>query len=168
MLVEGEQLLTPIAQDPRLAAPDALQRFFAAFARYKAGRKPLILPILRAWYADDNAIVREKMRVALADRLRPLVASIIRRGCDEGVFAVSYPDGAARVVLGLTQDLGDDLARLTIAEQGKSDAHKPIEDLVAATTEAVERVLCSHAGSIRLAEVAALDTWFEQTKGATT
>ncbi len=166
MLVEVERLLTPIAQDPHLTPSGALQRFFVIFARYKAEQKPVILRVLSAWFGDDNAIVREKVRVAMAGRLRPLVASIIRRGCEQGVFAVSYPDEAAHLVLGLTQDLGDALGRAVLEEQTEPDAHTPVEALMAATTEAVERVLGAATGSFRLAEVGALDTWFEQSRGA--
>jgi AcrR family transcriptional regulator len=167
-LLDGaEEVLAPIARDPHLAAPDALGRFFAAFARYKASEKPFILAVLPVWYADDNAIVREKERAALADRLAPLVGAIIQRGCARGAFAVTYPDQAARLVLGLTQDLADRLALALIAGPAGTGAAPSVATLVAATTEAVERVLGAPAGSIRLADARTIDAWFGRSEGPT-
>ena len=116
LLVDVEQVLTPIADDPHRTAPVVLARFFAAFARCKAEQRPFVLGVLPVWYGDENAIVREKVREATIERLAPLVAAIIRRGCDAGTFTVAYPDQAARLVLGLTQDLADRLARILIAD----------------------------------------------------
>jgi AcrR family transcriptional regulator len=177
LLAGAERVLTPIARDPSLAAPDALQRFFAAFARYKAEQRPFIMAVLPVWYADDNAIVREKVRTASIERLTPLVAAIVRRGGAEGAFSVAYPDEAARLVLGLTQDLADRLARALIASRevvpaGASEHAPPrgaqgAAQLVAATEEAVERILAAPAGSIRLAAPGVIETWFGREEGLT-
>lgn|SRR5512133_716363 len=162
MLLGAEDVLTPLAEDSRAPAPEALERFFAGLAHYKASQKPFIVSLLPVWYADENAIVRDKVRDALIDRLRPLVARIVRRGCSEGVFRVTYPDDAARIVLGLTQDLADRLARTLLRPQHKADLPPSIPEMVAATGEAVERVLAARPGSIRLAGGDTLATWFSE------
>jgi AcrR family transcriptional regulator len=177
-LLDGaEQVLAPIALDPLPGAPAALQRFFAAFARYKAEQRPFILAVLPVWYADDNAIVREKVRTASIERLMPLVAAIVRRGGAEGAFSVAYPDEAARLVMGLTQDLADRLARALIAaqepvqpvaaEDAAPQTAREIAQMVAATEEAVARVLAAPAGSIRLAAPGVIETWFGRKEGPT-
>jgi hypothetical protein len=174
-LLEGaEQVLAPIALDPLPGAPAALQRFFAAFARYKAEQRPFILAVLPVWFADDNAIVREKVRTASIERLTPLVAAIVQRGCAEGAFSVAHPDEAARFVLGLTQDLADRLARALIAgraapQPGAAGEARPhttqrtaqgIARMLAATEEAIERLLAAPAGSVSLAAPGVIESWF--------
>lgn len=175
LLVGAERVLAPIAHETRGSAPDALSRFFAAFAAYKAEQRPFILAVLPVWYADENAIVREKVREATIERLTPLLASIVSRGCDAGAFRTTYPDQAARVVLELTQDLADRLARMVITH-GAAGAVAPrgqrpsrpitqaVAQLLAATTEAIERVLAAPPGSIHLAARGTLDTWFDSAK----
>src|SRR5260221_161474 len=54
-----EQLVLAMVHDPALPALKKLQRVFDMLNRLKTARKELFLPLLRVWYADDNAIVRQ-------------------------------------------------------------------------------------------------------------
>jgi AcrR family transcriptional regulator len=159
LCLEAEQVLTPIAADRSFAAAEALSRFFMALARYKGEQRAFILAVLRVWYSDVNAIVREKVRMTFAVRLSPMVAGIIRRGCKEASFAVSSPEQTARVVLGLTQDLADALARLRLGEATTPSMAGQMAQMVASTTEAVERVLKAPPGSLRFIEPDELNAW---------
>jgi AcrR family transcriptional regulator len=166
LLDEAVRALAPLALDPHAEAPEALSRFFLALGDFKAGQKSFILAVLPVWYSDDNAIVREKVRAAFAGRLRPLVAAIIRRGCDAGSFQVASPEQTARVVLELTQDLSDALARqLLDATGGASAVAEAMAAIVAATAEAIERVLAAPKGTIRLADPGLIDTWLAKPEG---
>src|SRR2546428_8803762 len=86
-----EQLVLAIVHDPALPAIEKLQRVFDMLNRLKTARKELFLPLLRVWYADDNAIVRQKLRVVWLKLVTPWYAAIIRQGIQEGVFKTSYP-----------------------------------------------------------------------------
>jgi AcrR family transcriptional regulator len=165
VLADAEHVLAPIAQDRGLTAPEALSEFFVALARHKAKERPFIGAVLPIWYSDDNAILRDKVRVVFTHRLAPMVATIIRRGCEEGSFAVSSPDQTARVVLGLTQDLADGLARLLLTGDARSTIAPEMRQMIAATTGAVERVLAAPAGAIWLVEPGGLDAWLQPTEG---
>src|SRR5262245_8221715 len=55
------QLLTPIVQDPHLSALEKLQRYIDTGVRWKTARKTLLIEVMRGWYVDHNAIVRQKM-----------------------------------------------------------------------------------------------------------
>jgi AcrR family transcriptional regulator len=161
LLVDAEHVLAPVADDRGLAAPEALSQFFVALARYKATQRPFIAAVLPIWYSDDNAILRDKVRVVSAGRLAPMLASIIRRGCEEGSFAVSSPEQTARVVLGLTQDLADALARLLLTGGSRSTTAAHMQQMIVATTESVERVVGAPAGAIWLVEPGGLDAWLQ-------
>jgi AcrR family transcriptional regulator len=159
LCLEAEQVLAPIAEDRSVVATEALSRFFMALARYKGEHRAFILAVLRVWYSDANAIVRDKVRVTFAARLSPMVTSIIRRGCEEAAFAVSCPEQTARVVLGLTQDLTDALARLLLSDGATQSKASQVTQMVASTTEATERVLKAPPGSLRFIEPDHLNAW---------
>jgi AcrR family transcriptional regulator len=159
VLVEAEHALAPIATDESLAAPESVSRFFVALGQYKASQKPFIVAVLPVWYSDDNALVRDKVRRAFASRLAPMLASVVERGCREGAFDLSSPGQAADIVLGLTQDLAEMLGRLLLTSDGVSSVADQMRQMVAATTEAVERVLGAPRGSIYLVEPDGLDAW---------
>jgi hypothetical protein len=90
-----------------------------ALARWKAQRRDLLVSLLRVWCSDDNAVLRQKLRPGIADRIAPLLADIIGQGVQEGVFTVAYPDQMGRVIVSLIQDLNDRLAELVLtAESG--------------------------------------------------
>jgi hypothetical protein len=71
------------------------------------------------WCSDDNAVLHQKLRPGIADRIAPLLADIIGQGVQEGVFTVAYPDQMGRVIVALIQDLNDRPAELVLtAESG--------------------------------------------------
>ena len=77
------------------------------------------MSLLRVWCSDDNAVLRQKLRPGIADRIAPLLADIIGQGVQDGVFTVAYPDQMGRVIVALIQDLNDRLAELDLtAESG--------------------------------------------------
>ena len=155
-----EQLVLPIVHDPALPAIEKLQRIFAALNRWKTARKEFFLALLRVWYADDNAIVRQKLRMTGVKLVAPWYSAIIRQGIQEGVFKTSYPDQVGEVVLSLIQDLGDTLGELLLSFKPERDDMLRIENTVAAYTDAVERVLGVSTGSLHLTDAETLKEWF--------
>ena len=111
------------------------------------------------WYGDDNSIVREKIRAELCARLAPFLAMIIRRGCERHEFTVSEPDQAARIVLAVTQDLSDTLARSIVFDK-RPQTPAWVMPAIASTREAIERILCASPGSISITEKDVIELWF--------
>ena len=155
-----EQLVLPIVHDPALPALDKLQRVFAILNRWKIARKEFFLALLRVWYADDNAIVRQKLRVAAVKWVAPWFSTIIRQGIQEGVFTTSYPDQVGEVVLSLVQDLGETLGELLLSFKPERDDMLRVESTVAAYTDALGRVLGAPTGSLCLVDAETLKEWF--------
>lgn len=152
MIGETEQLFRPILDDSQLPALDKLNYFFSALGRYKIAQQPLMLAMLRVWYTDENAIVRQKMRAAMLKRIAPLLAVVVRQGVREGVFTTDYPGEAGEIVFSLAQDLVDALAGLLLSfEPDRKDLGR-IERTVAAYTDAIERALGAPANSLVLAD----------------
>jgi AcrR family transcriptional regulator len=152
-----EQLLAGVLDDQDLPAAQTLNQFFNALGRNKLTQQPLMLALLRVWYSDDNAIVRHKVRTTMLQRLTPLLARVIRRGTERGEFSTTHSDEAAEVLLSLSQDLVDAVARLLLAGDSKRGVRGAIKRTTAAYSEAVERALGVTPGALVLADHATLE-----------
>jgi TetR/AcrR family transcriptional repressor of nem operon len=159
MLDDAEKLLQPIAQASDLPAIEKMQRYFAAGSRWKIDHKSLMLNLLRVWYTDSNALVRQKQETAAMKRIAPLLAKIIRQGISEGVFTTAYPDEIGNMIWGLAQGISDNVAKLLLATEPQPDAMQHLEEIMGAYSEALERILGAPAGSLPLVDVDMLKEW---------
>jgi AcrR family transcriptional regulator len=158
-------LLQPILDDSQLSALEKLQRYFDSASRWKLTQKDYMLAILRVWYTDDNAIVRQKLMASGTRWLTPMITAIIRQGAEEGVFHMAYAQGAAEVVISLMEAMGDALGLQLLALQSEGDPAVRGEHLgrirstIGAYTDAIERILGASAGSVHLIDVGMLEEW---------
>jgi AcrR family transcriptional regulator len=106
-LEEVVVFLSPIVQDPELPALGKLQLYLDSAAHWKSTQKDYLLGLLSVWYADENAIFRQKMLASSIHRISPMLAEIFRQGIREGVLNTAYPDQTAETVLYLMQGVGD-------------------------------------------------------------
>jgi hypothetical protein len=120
--------------------------------------------LLRVWYTDDNAIVRQKLLIMGAKRIVPLLTEIIRQGIQEGVLTTSYPDQVGKVVLSLGQGLGDIVGQSLLSFEPEHDDLQGIERIVAVYTDALERVLGAPTGSLTLVDSQTLKEWFSSSR----
>jgi AcrR family transcriptional regulator len=162
MIDEVEQLLQPIVQDRSLAALEKFRSFFVTLFRWKTVQKDFFLQLLRVWYADDNALVRQKVRASRIRQVAPQIQVIIQQGIQEGVMMASYPDRVGEVVVSLILDLGDALAwQILSFEVGSENLHQ-LERTADTYIDALERILGVASGSLRLVDTATLKEWIIQ------
>jgi AcrR family transcriptional regulator len=159
MMDDAEGLLRPIVEDKQLPALEKLQRFFAAGTRWKTDRKSFMLDLLRVWYTDANALMRQKQEAASVQRLAPMLAKIVCQGISEGVMTTAYPEQIGGMIWGLAQGIEDDISDLLLAETLPGDALARLETVMGAYTEALERLLGVPAGSLPPADAAMLKEW---------
>jgi AcrR family transcriptional regulator len=157
---EALQLLNPIVQDSHLPALEKLQRFFDTAVRWKTARKTFMLELLRVWYDDHNAIVRQKMLAMSSKHTLPLLTEIFHQGIREGVLNIPFPDQIGVVLLSFIQGIGDAFAELLLAREPQGDELQRAERLIAAYNNALERVLGAPAGSLHLMDTESLKEWF--------
>ena len=158
---EALQLLVPIVHDPALPAIDKLQRYLAVANRWKVGQKAFFLALLRVWFTDDNAIVRQKLRAIGIREIAPLLSEIIRQGIQEGVMTATYPDQVGEMIASLAQNAGETIGALLLSFDPERDDMLHAERTVAVYTDAFERVLGLPAGSLTLVDDQTLKEWFE-------
>ena len=159
---EVEQALIGIVDDPQMLALEKLKQYFATLDRMRLAQRALIADLLHVWFADDNAIVREKADEMIVQRRAPLLNAIVRQGIQEGVFTTPYTDQAGEVILSITRGMGNALLRLILAFE--KDDHEPhyIDDMVAntaAAAEAIERVLGAPTNSLYRPDAEAIKAW---------
>jgi len=158
--MEAVQLLLPIVHDRMLPALEKLQRYLATANRWKIGQKAFFLALLRVWFTDHNAIMRQKLRTTAIREIAPLLTEIIRQGIQEGVMTATYPDQVGEVIASLAQDAGEAIGALLFSFEPERDDMQRVERTVAVYTDAFERVLGVSAGSLTLVDDQTLKEWF--------
>lgn len=165
---QGQQILSSILEDPNLPALTKLQRFFDTMGRWKTAQKDYLLVLVKIWYADKNALLRQKTIAATLDYATPLITQAIRQGVDEGVLTTRFPDDAGAIVLNLLVGIGDMFVPLLFSNEPSEALVQRAERIVAAYNDALERVLGAPAGSLHLMDFETLRAWFDVSVGQAT
>jgi len=159
MTEEAIKLVNPIVQDPDLPALEKLQRYFTTVGSWKTAQKTFMLALLRVWYTDDNAIVRQKVTTAGVKQIAPMLTAIICQGIQEGVFTSAYPDQVGEVVLSTMLGLSNAMAELLLSDRPRYDTLQGMESTIAAYTDALERILGAPAGSLDIVDAETIQEW---------
>lgn len=157
-----EPQMVAIVRDPHLTALEKLQGYFDTSARWKTAKKEFVMELVRVWYSDENALARQKMFALMVQHVTPLFNEIINQGVREGIFTTPYPEYASQINISMIQILGDTFAQMLLLDEKEHD-HRLIEqaeNLLAAYTDGVERVLGAPQGSIHLMDTESLKAWF--------
>ncbi len=159
MMDEGLRFLNPIVEDETLPALEKLQRYFNGAVQWKAARRPELLAILRVWYADENALVRQKMFSATSTAFVPAITKIIHQGIRESMFHPAYPNQAAALMLALMQGFGENFARPFLDPDPGSLSF--LMETIAAYTDAMEHLIGVPPGSLTLINEEDMKVWLE-------
>jgi len=153
-------LLAPVVRDEHMRAPEKLRRVFDTASRWKTDRKEALLSLVSVWYADENAILRQKAKAALLPLIAPLLTDIVCQGVREGVFHTAYPNQISGLMFSVLQDFVDTLIALIVNQEHNPEAFQHLEALSASHQDALERILGSEPGSLPLFDTAILREWF--------
>jgi AcrR family transcriptional regulator len=165
--IEEEALtyLAPILQNEQLSALEKIERFFNATATWKMANKAYLLTLLRVWYHDDNAIVRQKMVSRGFKHVMPLLADTFRQGAREGVLQMAYTERVGDVLIALMVGMGDgtalQLLKLTpdSCSEEREACYQQMVETVNTFTNAIERVLGAAPGSMLFFDLNILKEW---------
>ena len=154
------EAVSPVVDDPGLAAVSKLEGFFGGIAQFKTERKALMLEFIKVWTSDDNAAVRDKVRRTVVARVAPLLARIIEQGIAEEVFTVDSPAEMATILMALITSFQDGATELFLARQANRISYADAERTLASFAQAFERILGAKAGSIPIVDQRTLREWF--------
>lgn len=159
------QVYAPMIDEPDTPALVKLERFFSATARWKSANKQYLMPILRTWYHDDNAVIRQRLVDQGFAAIMPLIGKVIRQGIEEGALRTAYTPEIESVLVALFLGMGDAIAKemLAIPEgapfEAREKAFTRMENLVKVFTASIERVLGAEPGAMMLFDVVILREW---------
>ena len=119
-----------------------------------------MLTLVNVWYADENAILRQKSQAAVLPLIAPLITTIVCQGVREGVFQTTFPEQISGIIFSMLQSFGDTLVKLIIQQELDVEALHHLETLSASHQDAVERILGASSGSLPLFDTAILREWF--------
>jgi AcrR family transcriptional regulator len=160
MRLDVEPIILPIVNDPALPTLTKIHRLFDTVGRWKTARKEHLISLLRAWYADENAIVRQKSAASVFKWFTPLLAGVIRQGTQDGVLTTAFPDQAAEIVLSVLWSLGETFKDLIFGSEPPEEKKQQAARVVAAYNDAMERMLGAPPGSLNLIDADTLNEWF--------
>lgn len=149
-----------IVDDPDLSAMAKLDGLFNGIARWKGERTDLLIGVLEAWMADENAIVRDRYRQVVARRMTPILARIVEQGQAEGFFTTTDAQSAARVLASLILAVNDTALDLYYARQANAVSFEDVERQFAAFADAYERILGLPPSTWPTPDPAILRQWF--------
>jgi len=144
MAAAAESPLQLIADDPQRSAIEKLRAYFGTVEQMRVTYQDSLIELMRVWYTDDNAIIRQKADEAAIERRAPLLNTIAQQGIREGVFKLADPDRAGEIILALILGMGNTHAKLLLSlDQSidEIDCIKGIIDTYNAYMAAIERVL---------------------------
>lgn len=157
---QAEQAILPILRDPKRTALEKMRGYFEAGAQWKSEQKELILSLMRSWYTEDNAIIRQKMYAASLLHTPQMLEPIIWQGIEEGVFTTHYPEQAAIILTGLVLNIADIFSEQMLTLTFDEAAYQKAFKLFEAYSDAYERILGAPAGSLHVFNLDAFRTWF--------
>jgi len=168
MVEEAVGMTLPIFQDERKTALEKLRGWYDASAAWKRAQKDYLMALVKAWYADDNAILRQKMFTKEIQHIGPLIAGVLRQGIQQGELNTLHPEHTAEAILYLFSGLGDKFSAVLIAYSAESDPEQrarlvnSVEDAVEAYSDTIEKVLGAPRGSLLLMDFKTVRAWFER------
>lgn len=153
-------VILPIVRDPERSATRKLADVFAGIGRFKGERTDLVKGILEVWLADENAIVRDRLKRRIRTMLVPVFATIIEQGIAEGEFQTSSPKQTAATLVSLMLGVNDVALELYFDRLAGEVTLEEVERTFEAYSEAFERILGARPGSLVLTDVATIRQWF--------
>ncbi len=156
---EAEQNILPIVQDANLTAIQKFRRIIEGSAQWKSTQKELITGLLRLWFSDENAFIRQKMEAESRKHMAGYLEPVIRQGMAEGSFNTRYPKQAAVIIAGVSLSLTDIIVTQLIAPHIDPAAIQELESTWGAYTDTVERILGAAEGSLHIFAPGEFDDW---------
>jgi AcrR family transcriptional regulator len=164
MVEVATRTVAPIAADPQLTALEKLQGIFSGIAQWKSEQPEfqpaMVEQLTRTWYSDQNSVVLERLRAAVATRLSPMLLDILREGAADGSFSLRSPEGTARVLTALILGLNETATRFFLGRRDGTVSFETVTCTLAAYAEAFERLLGIPPSSWPLVDESTVRFWF--------
>lgn len=117
---------------------------------FRAEKLDYVTLLLRVAYREDGALMREKLKSRTLELMMPLMDDVIANGVRDGVFSVPHPELAGELVLRLSAQFTDEVARVLSKNDDEMEQMAEILSKLELYRHTVERMLNAPFGSIVL------------------
>jgi AcrR family transcriptional regulator len=149
---DGAAALRAVVNEPQRSAVEKLHAYFETSTAWKTQNLTAVQTTMRLWHDENNALLRQKLSQDAMRSTTPLLEAIIRQGCDEGAFDTGHPHEAAIIITGMGLHLADAIidAMAKDGSKGIDVSRANTQGVIAAYTDAFERILGAPKGSLTL------------------
>jgi AcrR family transcriptional regulator len=151
--------------DSEKGAIEKFKDLFEMGSAIKLEHREMLIPALKYLISDVNLIARHTMLRRTIEKLTPVYAAIIRQGISEGVFNTPYPDDIVELILGMWYSLGELTAKLLFELDRKPENIKILERKLELHEHAMERILGTEEGSLKLYDRRLMERFVTYMKG---
>jgi len=88
--------MTPIVNNPQLSGSKNFKRYFDTVARWKTRQKRFSNRLLRVWYNDDNAVIRQKVTAMGLKRITRCSRRSFSKAFEKACFLACLPRSSVR------------------------------------------------------------------------
>lgn len=142
------------AQEAAFAVRDdpvaALNALLDSGSMFRADRLDYLTLLLRVAYREDGALMREKLKQRTLELMLPLMNEVIAAGVYDGLFAMPHPALAGELVLRLSAQFTDEVARVLSRQEDETEKLSEILAKLELYRHTIERMLSAPYGSILL------------------
>ena len=154
-------MLEPLVTDEALHPVEKLKQLFTRIDNWKLTNREFMIDTARVLYADENVLLREKMRQYARETISPLIAQIIQEGLDASLFDVDYPLAGAELILSMSQSVSESALRVLLAHQVDNRDIERVRQQIIVYNRGVECVIGLDKGTLTLIEPDILDNWLK-------
>jgi len=123
-------------------------------------QKEMIISLLRMWYTDENALIRQKLTSGSIKQIALLLAPVIRQGIQENVFTTRFPEQVAVIVAGVALSFSDTIIELMLSPNPDQATFQKSEIILDAYVDTIERIVGAPSGSLKVFEPDAFKEWW--------
>jgi AcrR family transcriptional regulator len=129
-----------------------LHGFLVSIRDKKLENKELMKMLMRFMYKDENLLFRYKIFKISTEILTPIFSQIIKQGMEEGCFNTLDPWETAEIILMMSINMNEIIARLLMEVEEKPENLDKIEKKIHIYENSIERILGASEGSFRMFE----------------
>lgn len=155
----GMALVEALLADPALDAAQKLNALFLRGSAWKVEHRAVMIELHRALHQEGNAALYARMQHEGVARVVPIVAAVVAQGVAEGRFHTPWPRQAARLLVEMSTALGKLIGDALLDPAGPVPSAAELDAEIAATHDAVEKLLGAAPGTVQLFERAVLTQW---------
>lgn len=159
MLDQTLEIITPILEDDHLNSLEKFKQFINHLSNWKLENITFFKEVMKVYYLEENALFREKIKLATIHFAVPLLNQIIRQGIEEGEFQTDDPELAAEIIIEMGQPLSRTIANLMMSSEQSDDNVAIIKKKINGYQTAIERILNAQPGSLQFVDFEQLERW---------